>query len=261
MSDPFPHEKPPSSTSSSAAGAVSATTAPLMAPRRDKFAALAQHQQQAAAAVSSSEVTTSATTTNSTPRRDKHAALAARRAATSDSELPLQPSSANELGALAQQQSLEATDSDSIAATLQATALRRHAVWHDLDRAEASVMHLLQAARTTARQLAASVSNAESNAGATLTDSASDYFQALQSIHDLLAPHADLVQAYTAPQRPALMYQARVERRLAQDRRALLNTWRELEVLEATTTRTVTPVVSSTNEPPVDATSSKRKRE
>jgi hypothetical protein len=257
MSEPFPNDKPPSSTSSSAA-----TAAPLVAPRRDKFAALAQHQQQAAAAVSSNEVTASATTTtSSTPRRDKHAALAARRAATSsDSELPLHPNSANELGALAQQQSLEATDSDSIAATLQTTALRRNAVWHDLDRAEASVMHLLQAARTTARQLAASISAETSTVS--LTDSASDYFQALQSIHDWLAPHADLVQAYAAPQRPALMYQARVERRLAQDRRALLNTWRELEALEATT-RTVTPVVAvaSTNEPPVDATSSKRKRE
>jgi hypothetical protein len=147
---------------------------------------------------------------------------------------------------------------------LQQRMDQRDNVWSDLCKAEAQTIQLLQTAQTTATHLAAAASynstseNDSKHNNKHTSDTASgdpdapasgsqvaaiqkcmkDYQSTVEQIHKLLAPHADLVKAYQAPTRLNRMYQARVELRLADEKKQLLSEFLRLQKEEEETAAT-----------------------
>lgn len=175
------------------------------------------------------------------PRRDKFASMASRQqtgaGTTSDSVTTVVVVTLDQ----SQQEAEEKRNR-----SLQQRMDQRDAVWSDLCKAEAQTIKLLQTAQTTATHLAAAASynnNDDNDSKSTNTKSKNtsdatgdpdtpsgsqvtaiqkcmkDYQSTVEQIHALLAPHADLVKAYQAPTRLNRMYQARVELRLAEEKR------------------------------------------
>jgi hypothetical protein len=226
-----------------ASGPVVTSTPP---PRRDKLSAMASRQQEAAGALASTTDNSSSVTT-----------------AVADTTTTTNTTTNTNTMALDDQTAQDASAVQT--AALQQRMDQRAAVWSDLGRAEAQTIQLLQTAQTTAAHLAAASSSSSTNTTANNSSSSSDahnndpdrpsrpqeaalrrcmtdYQTTVEKIHALLAPHAALVKAYQAPVRINRMYQARVELRLAEEKRQLLSEFLRLQQEEITTSTTVTTV-------------------
>ena len=233
-------------------------------PRRDKFAAMASRPESATiapkrdkfAAMASRGSDNSDNNVGSTPKRDKLAAMARR------------PE-----GAVGSNDVATTTTTDMLMTTRQAKyeeweklKNQRAAVWRDLEEAEAFVLDLLDQAQQTATVLAQQTSGDSNVPGnddddddnemnvdddndvddnedeshkknkfvKTTRNLANMYREALTTIHDKLAPHADLVKAYKEPQRINHMYQARIEEGLARQKKELLSGMLQLEEKQQT---------------------------
>jgi hypothetical protein len=220
------------------------------------------------------------------PRRDKFSAMASRQqtgaGATSDADATMTTAV---VVTLDQSQEEAAKERNRL---LQQRMDQRDNVWSDLCKAEAQTIQLLQTAQTTATHLAAAASyssSTDNDADATAKASSGedapasrsqvaaiqkcmkDYQSTVEQIHKLLAPHADLVKAYQAPTRLNRMYQARVELRLADEKKQLLSEFLRLQKEEEeTAATTVTPVTAATGGGAaamegLELDTSKRKRE
>lgn len=182
---------------------------PVAPPKKDKFASMA-----AAAAAPA-------------PKRDKFASMAAV-ATTPPTSQP------------AQTQSKEQAHE-----SLQKRLAQRNQVLKDLQQAEGWTWQLMCLARNTTRSLS-DVSKAE-NAHDEISHLSKQYRDTLEQIHSLLSPHASLVKAYqnhsvdkkmeeavvdsadNKSKTEMNMYAARVEMRLAKERRDVLQELLRLE--------------------------------
>ena len=103
---------------------------------------------------------------------------------------------------------------------------QRQQVWDDLEAAEHAVTQILEVARRTCEQLAGAASTTTTTTTTTSTDKvrelASRYSGLVRDVHARLQPHAPLVRAYKAPTSLSAVYVAKVQVRLAQERRDLL---------------------------------------
>ncbi len=167
--------------------------------KRDKLAAMAARQIE--------ETITSTTTTTITtvPKRDKFAAMAARPPEHTTTITTEKSSPKNH-----QQDRIQ---------ELQQRCQQRDAIYADLDQAEALVIQLLQVAQDTSTALSTTWA----------APPVSQYPTIVQQIQGLLQPYAHYVQAYQAPSTTTRMYQTRVEWRLAEEAKAILQDYRALE--------------------------------
>jgi len=224
-------------------------------PKRDKFASMAA---AAAAAVPIA------------PKRDKFASMAA--AASSQQASPQRDKFASMAAASSQQhESITTTTSASKEekeAPLKKRMSQRDQVLADLQQAEGWTWQLLTLASKTARSLSTlDMSNATKSE---ISQTSKQYCDTLQNIHSLLSPHASLVVAYEnhnvdkqqggketkqeqeekeeegikkegddkMKKEDVNMYAARVEMRLAQERRDVLKELLRLEQQEETSSIT-----------------------
>jgi hypothetical protein len=175
---------------------MSESSANSSPPERDKLAALASAQAQDSSS-------TSATAT--APKRDKFASMQTTKAAPRRDKF-----------AAVQQQKIE-DEKHQKQKQIQARCHQRDSVWKDLDEAEAAVCKLLQLAEITATKLTNFITNPQQN-----LDEPEAYQETLNTIHGLLKPHAHIVQAYQPPTHINRMYLRRVDLRIAENKRALL---------------------------------------
>jgi hypothetical protein len=178
-------------------------------PKRDKFAALASAQAQA------SSTTAATATAPVAPKRDKFASMQTTMAAPRRDKF-----------AAVQQQKIE-DEKHQKQKKIQARCHQRDSVWKDLADAEAAVCKLLQLAESTATKLTDFISNPQQN-----IDEPEAFQETLNTIHGLLKPHAHIVQAYRPPTHINRMYLQRVELRIAENKRALLQDYVELTTKE-----------------------------
>ena len=227
-------------------------------PRRDKFAALAQQQQQQQGGGGASSAT-NAETKPAAPKRDKFAAVAAAASSTTPKRDKFAAAAAaaasapkrDKFGAMAggsRRDKFSAMASSSTTPTnattkqeekeqervkeLQKAVKQRQPVWEDLKKAEGFTIRLLQLASATTRRLAQTDQTEQGDDDddvPSINDLATKYAQTLTDLHDTLAPHASLVQAYQAPNRANRMYLGRVEQRLATQKQRLLQELTDIE--------------------------------
>jgi hypothetical protein len=211
---------------------VTATPA-IAAPKRDKFASMAARQHTVNAVT---DTTTTTTTTNSDtsttapvpvitspppPKRDKFASLAARQSTTAPN------SNVTNLMTVTANMSQEERQVE-----LQARIQQRRNVLDDLETAEGLTWKLIHLARDTAHSL----SDLSGMTGDILPTS-NAYRETLQKIHQTLTPHGKFVKAYQNHQVDKTqdkeggpnMYAARVEMRLAQEKKRVLEEMLRLE--------------------------------
>ena len=178
--------------------------------KRDKFASMAAARQ-------------SQTTTTAAPKRDKFASMTAAAAATSGESLTVTPSEKD------------------IENAIKKRMKQRDQVFKDLEQAEGWTWQLLTLACQTARSL----SDLTADNNTDISEMSAKYRETLQKIHSILTPHAHLVVPYqnhqvdkkeevqqqhtNAEEDRINMYAARVEMRLAQERRNVLNELLRLE--------------------------------
>jgi hypothetical protein len=167
-------------------------------PRRDKFAALAQQQQQLKQTPNPEKHSAVHESQPQEQKRDKFAAMAA--ASSSSALEPAPPQQEQDPKAEALKLLQERID-------------QRSQVWKDLEEAEAAAVKLLDVAQETTARLAERT---------LMPDKAKEYNQLLSSLHSKLAPHATLIRAYEQPTRSNRMYLTRIEQRLADQKRLLL---------------------------------------
>jgi hypothetical protein len=112
---------------------------------------------------------------------------------------------------------------------LERRRVQRQHVWDDLEAAEHAVTQILEVAQLTCEELAAAAtaappsSHSSANGAADkVRDLASRYSGLVRDVHTRLQPHASLVRAYQAPTSLSAVYVAKVQVRLAQERRDLL---------------------------------------
>jgi hypothetical protein len=99
---------------------------------------------------------------------------------------------------------------------------QRQHVWDDLEAAEHAVTQILEVAQRTCEELAAATTMTSSASTDKVRDLASRYSGLVRDVHARLQPHASLVRAYQAPTSLSAVYVAKVQVRLAQERRDLL---------------------------------------
>eukprot|EP00977_Amphora_coffeiformis_P013968 scaffold3821_cov173-Amphora_coffeaeformis.AAC.7 len=212
------------------------------APKRDKFAAMASRggdNNNPAPA----------------PKRDKFAAMASR------PDGAVGSNNAATIATATPSADIMMTASQDKYAEWEKLKNQRASVWKDLEEAESFVLDLLDQAQQTAAVLAQQTTgkNPEDNDDDGDDDDDDDddmddddddddgirkkknkfvkttrnlamlYRETLNTIHDKLAPHAELVQAYKEPQRINHMYQARIEEGLARQKKELLSGMLRLE--------------------------------
>jgi len=242
-------EAPKQADGPAVASAEVATQQAIASPKRDKFASMAARQANnspinpAAAAAAAA----AAATIPPPPKRDKFASMAARQG----SEPPTAPApKRDKFASMAQSAannnstapppkrdkfaSLQKSTSpvppakpapikdDERIKELEKRAHQRHKVLRDLEKAEGHTWNLLQLASQTAKHLSEIKVDEDDT---TLSDLSSKYRDTLKKIHSLLSPHAKFVKAYQNRQEESdvtNMYAARVETRLAQERRNVL---------------------------------------
>lgn len=225
----------------------STTIATQPPPKRDKFASLAARSSNTADEPSTLSVL-GAAVTSPPPKRDKFASLAAREgggmpkrdkfsamAATAAKSGPSVSTESNDNDDAAAAKALE-LERQARQSELLKRCHQRDSVWQDLDLAEAKTIQLLQLAETTAIALAEKTMTNDDASSVDMSDLQrihSQYQQTVVEIHSLLKPHADLVQAYKAPTRVNRMYLQRVELRLADAKRSLLQDFINLQKQEA----------------------------
>jgi hypothetical protein len=228
--------------------------------KRDKFASLAARSPGALSSDTSIQTAASQSANNAfspTPKRDKFSSLASRGAVGSDvTTINIVAPKRDKFAALASAVSGSSTDVVSHGIIAAPEALRqeeqdvakeeqqrlfalcqqRDSVWNDLDLAEARAMHLLQLAEKTTTSLADMtfcVNDNEVNNGMELLQTMqSDYMTTVSEIHSLLKPHAEFVKAYQPPARVNRMYLQRVELRIAESKRSILEELLRLQQLE-----------------------------
>lgn len=221
------------------------TTGASVPPRRDKFASMTARQQVAPETSTIVEPPGTATATTPTPKRDKFASMALATAiskrdeSTITSQATTQPKR-DKFASMAQQQksppSGQTTPKRTAAERMKALEKRtqqRQKVLKDLEKAEGHTWNLIQFASKTARHLTKLKVEDDDT---TLSEISSKYRDTLQKIHSLLSPHAKFVKAYQNHQEESEatnMYAARVETRLAQERRNVLEELLRLEKQEA----------------------------
>jgi hypothetical protein len=157
---------------------------------------------------------------------------------------------------------------------------QRQHVWDDLEAAEHAVTQILEVAQLTCEELAAATttstappsSHSSANGGADkVRELASRYSGLVRDVHARLQPHASLVRAYQAPTSLSAVYVAKVQVRLAQERRDLLQQHvsllkRQLDQQRPSQDGETTPTTdgahtSNDSEAVVAAAGEKRKRE
>lgn len=213
--------------------------------RRDKFASMAARQEVVA------DETANAMPQKAglmpAPKRDKFASLAQANANSRLNDMPAATSSANVLpkrdkfASMAQQQ--KASNFELMNTTrlcgpermkeLKIQIQQRGKVLNDLEKAEGHIWNLLHFASQTSRHLIKLRVDDDTN---TLTELSSQYRDTLQTIHSLISPHSKFVKAYQNHQEESdvsNMYAARVETRLAQERRNVLVELVRLEKIDA----------------------------
>lgn len=176
---------------------ASGATPVASVPKRDKFASMAQG--------------------TTAPKRDKLASLAQQQNPQIPAVAPVEPKPSNE----------------NQMKQLKKRTQQRQRVLAELERAEGHTWNLIQLASQTAKNLTELKVNDEED---TLSDISSKYRDTLQRIHSLLSPHAKFVKAYQNHQETSdasNMYAARVEKRLAQERRYVLEELLSQEKQEA----------------------------
>jgi hypothetical protein len=117
---------------------------------------------------------------------------------------------------------------------LNALLQQRGDVLNDLEKAEGYIWNLIHFASKTSGDLVKL--RVDDDTTSTLTELSSQYRDTLQTIHSLLSPHSKFVKAYQNHQEEtdvSNMYAARVETRLAQERRNVLDELVRLEKLDA----------------------------
>jgi hypothetical protein len=242
-----------SQTADASAGPPSAQQTPPAAPvpaqsppKRDKFASMAARQQNsseasapavAAAAPKRDKFASMAQATAKPPTKDKFASMA---------QTATQKNKRDKFASLAQQQSKppEAKTEDTKRTTeermaeLKKRIQQRQTVLKDLEKAEGYTWNLIQLSSKTAKQLTKLTVDETSES---LSGVCSSYRSTLQQIHSLISPHANFVKSYQnfdrshqeASEATSNMYAARVESRLAQERRNVLEELLRLEEREA----------------------------
>lgn len=209
-------------------------TEPTAPPKRDKFASMA-----AAAAAA-----TSPAPPGTTVKRDKFASMAAQQ------EQP-------------KQSTTTASNDDDVSrnALVQERMKQRDTVLQDLQQAEAWTWNLLNLASQTAHSLS-NISQETNQEKVSLYSK--QYRETLEKLHGILTPHASLVVAYEnhsidqtkeKKKQDNNMYAARVEMRLAQERRNVLQELLRLEQAEGGTSSN-----SAEQETAAAAAGEKRKR-
>jgi len=175
----------------------------LSAPKRDKFASMAQ--------------------TTAKPRRDKFASMAQRdKFAGSPQE-----SKVNEAPALVTEKTREERMKE-----LEQRIHQRQNILKDLEKAEGQVWNLILLAGESAKKLTTLKVVDDDKS---LSSISSKYLATLQQVHSLLSPHAKFVKAYQNHKEEAEaknMYAARVETRLSQERRNVIEEFLMLEKQE-----------------------------
>lgn len=177
-------------------------------PKRDKFAAMSARSGDNEPQRKRDKFAAIASRGEDSSKRDKLSAMAAHREET----MTTVKAETDECKAVKETQATE----------WKTRIEEQNQVWSDMDKAEASTIHLLKVAQQTAEALA-------QNEMTQLHELSQKYRDTLQTIHDALAPHAALIRAYTLPSRINRMYQARVELQMAEQRRDL---FRELLRIE-----------------------------
>ena len=245
--------------------AVSLAEGGLHAPKRDKFASLtARHQGQSSATTSVPEHEPATDSSilgaeiSKPPRRDKFASMAARKELTTEAAMTTAPRAPDatkkrdnarrtllsnprdKFSCMAQQQKIPYADrtnaekksgSDRLM-NLEIWTQQRLSVLKDLEMAETHTWILIQFASRTAEHLAKL--KVEHN-DTTLSSISFQYRDTLQKIHSLLSPHSTFVKAYENHHEEVdatNMYAARVETRLAQERRNVVDELLKLEKQE-----------------------------
>ena len=173
---------------------------------------------------------------------------------------------------------------ERVSARRKEVAAKRDKVFHDLDKAEDIILSLLDGASDVACSLSEMTSaktdgstNSFDDLAEKISQNGRGYLAGVNKLHSLLSPHASLVRAYrnpnegdsvTGPDETTVrstgdisqritsnMYAARVEKRLALERSAILKNMIRLEELESSTNST------TDNETEGVAAGSKRKHE
>ena len=196
-------------------------------PRRDKFASLAAKQQQENKGTAQGD-SQKPNHSNPAARRDKFASLAQSGRTPKRDKFAALNNKTNEDKALPSASATAARSTDARATQLQARIRQRKSVLADLEQAEGLTWTLTQVASTTAKALA-DLKDESTDGLLSLTKK---YRETLQKIHSLLSPHSALVVAYqnhNQDEESSNMYAARVEMRLAQERRKVVSDFLEIE--------------------------------
>lgn len=200
------------------------------APRRDKLASMAAMQEEQ----------------QSAPRRGKFAKLAAVK----------QASATNTTAATETAATTTASNNEKEMGFLQKRASQRDAVLKDLKQAEGLTWRLLELASSTCNALCDLEFDQEA-----VSKTSAEYRETLQQIHAKLTPHAHLVVPYQnhevdgkKGEEQNNMYAARVEMRLAMERKEVLGELLRLEQEEkqqdSTTAAAGEPVIGETRKRP-----------
>lgn len=202
----------------------SKSTSSKTSPRRDKFASLAATQKEQAANAETKIST-------SKPKRDKFASMAQAKP-----KRDKFASMAQTQRGKAQNSSKDTDKANKIDSHPEVTSemlkrkiIQRQKIFRDLEKAEGHAWNLILLAGESAKNL--TNLKVEENCNA-LSDLSKKYRDTLQNIHSLLSPHAQFVKAYQNHQEgdeTKNMYAARVETRLAQEKRNVIQEFLRLE--------------------------------
>mmetsp|Transcript_13893 Transcript_13893/g.20506 ORF Transcript_13893/g.20506 Transcript_13893/m.20506 type:complete len:284 (+) Transcript_13893:60-911(+) len=213
MSSNQPEESKPTITKTSA--------------RRDKFASLAATQKE--------QSTHAETKVPNKPKRDKFASMAQRNAKPKRDKFASMRQTQHDKSTGLSQDSDQKKKIDSTSELvltserLKKRINQRQKIFRDLEKAEGHTWNLILLAGETARNLT-NLKVEESNND--LSELSKKYRDTLQNIHSLLCPHADFVKAYQNHQEEEEtknMYAARVETRLSQEKRNVIQEFLRLE--------------------------------
>ena len=95
----------------------------------------------------------------------------------------------------------------------------REQIWNDLDRAEATIIQLLETTYRTTQKL--------SNPSTALDINTDEYSNLVQQLHDSLSPHASFVKAYKNSKNST--NQPFLEESIAQEKEEVLKEWLKIE--------------------------------
>lgn len=205
-------------------------------PKRDKFAAMAAKASPPKPQTPTKDSKLASMSSRSP--NNKFAAMAAAAASTTSTSSSSPSFRADgKLAAMSLKQ--QKHQAEQTLENLARRTRRRDHVWEDLAKAEAATIRILKVARDTARILSDRTTSSGDEDDESDSDSddpmsqlrrlSSEYSETIGNIHGWLSPHCDLIRAYKAPLRINRMYQARVEWRLAEEKRSVLREFLRLD--------------------------------